>query len=206
MSRGAGLLLLLLLAGCPVTPPPGDLPMGQYAIKATGGAPLLPDGGLDRPPECPMLEEVTGADFDFDVVLTRESSSQRAWVTLAGYSREGTFDGQVVTSEASANRVFEACSKCSTRVVETISVAVLSTSQSEALGDACPESPLDGGVVANPDAGVLPPGKTSQGYDAVRVCGELTTQVVAQGQVDGGACEPQCDGCTVRYSLRGARR
>ncbi len=205
MSRGAG-LLLLLLAGCPVAPPPGDVTMGQYAMSATGGAPQLEDGGLGRPPECPLLEEVRGADFAFDAVLTRHSSSERAWVTLNGYSREGTFDGQVLTSEAQANRVFEACSKCSTQVVETISVAVLSVSQNDKLGGVCPENPLDGGVVANPDAGLFPPGQTSQGYDAVRVCGELVSRVVALGQVDGGACDPQCDGCTVRYSLRGERR
>lgn len=205
MSRGAG-LLLLLLAGCPVVPPPGDVSMGHYALSASGGAPRLEDGGLGRPPECPLLEEVTGADFDFDAVLTRESTSQRAWVTLTGYSREGTFDGQVLTSEAEANRVFEACGKCSTKVVETISVAVLSISQNDRLGGTCPENPLDGGVVANPDAGLFPPGQTSQGYDGVRVCGELTTRVAALGLADGGACEPQCDGCIVRYSLRGDRR
>lgn len=205
MSRGA-VLLVLVLSGCPVTPPPGDVAMGQYAITATGGAPPLPDGGLGRPPECAELTEVTGADFSFEAVLTRQSTSNRAFVTLNGYSREGTFDGQVLTSAAEANRVFEACGKCSTRVVETISVAVLSISQNGAAGGACPENPLDGGVVVTPDAGVFPPGQTLQGYDAVRVCGELTTEVVALGLADGGACEPQCGGCIVRYSLRGDRR
>lgn len=206
MSRAAALLLPLLLAGCPITPPPGDLAMGHYAMSATGGAPRLEDGGLGRPAECPLLGEVTGADFDFDAELTRDSASERAWVTLNGYSREGTFDGQVLTSEASANRVFVECSDCTTRVVERMSVAVLSVSQSDALGGVCPENALDGGVVANPDAGLFAPGQTSQGYDGVRVCGELTTVVVALGLEDGGACKPECDGCTVRYSLRGDRR
>ena len=181
--------------------------MGTYAMSATGGAPRLPDGRLDRPPECPLLEEVTGADFDFEATLTRESTSSRAWVTLNGYSREGTFDGQVVTNEASASRVFVDCGKCSTRVVETITVALLSRSQFEAAGNQCPPDALDGGVAApNPDAGISGPGPTGQGFDTVRLCGELSTLVVSDGLGDGGACEAKCSGCAVRYQLRGDRR
>lgn len=183
-----------VMLGCPQKAPPGNLPMGQYAVTATGGVRTC------------ELAEVTGADFSFDLTLTRESSSAQAWITLNGYSRQGTFDGQVVTSQAQANRVFVACAKCSTRVVESITLAVLSSSQDEAAGRQCPESALDGGLVVDLDAGVVPPGQTTQGYDAVRLCGELTTTVVAAGLVDGGACEPQCDGCTVRYQLRGERR
>ena len=92
-------------------------------------------------------------------------------------------------------------------MVETITVAVLSRSQNDALGGGpCPGNALDGGVVPNPDAGIFGPGQTTQGYDAVRLCGELTTLVVADGLVDGGACEARCGGCTVHYQLRGDRR
>lgn len=205
MNRGL-VFLALVLSGCPVTPPPGDVMLGLYAMSATGGAPPTPDGGLGRPPECVELTEVTGADFAFDAVLTRESTSDRAFVTLNGYSRDGTFDGQVLVSTAEANRVFEACSDCATKVVETISVAVLSISQDQAAGGICPENPLDGGVGAFPDAGVFAPGQNAQGYDAVRVCGELTTEVVALGLADGGACKAECSRCIVRYQLRGDRR
>lgn len=214
--RGAGALALALTwLGCPVKPLPGDTAMGQYAMSATGGeigfvydagevdAGL--DGGAVEIPTC-QLEEVTAADFDFTAVLTRDGASARAWVTLNGYTREGTFDGQVLTSTAEASRVFVACAKCSTRVVETLSVAVLSRSQNGALGGQCPGDALDGGVGADPDAGILAPGLTSQGYDAVRLCGELTTLVVADGLSDGGACDPKCGGCTVSYQLRGERR
>ena len=213
--RGAGALALALTwLGCPAKPLPGDTAMGQYAVSATGGEIGFVsdagevDAGLDGGVEAPtcQLEEVTAADFDFTAVLTRDSASSSAWVTLNGYTREGTFDGQVLTSTAEASRVFVACAKCSTRVVETISVAVLSRSQNDALGGQCPEDALDGGVVANPDAGIIGPGSTSQGYDAVRLCGELTTLVVADGLSDGGACDPKCGGCTVHYQLRGERR
>lgn len=188
--------------------------MGQYAMNASSGVvsyltdagPMFePDGGLAPPPQC-QLTELDGGAFSFDAVLTRESTSQRAWVTLNTYSREGTFDGQVLTSTAEASRVFEKCAKCSTRLVETISVAVLSRSQSVAAGNQCPEHPLDGGVIVDPDAGIVVPGSTPQGFDGVLLCGELITRVIALGTVDGGACDPLCDGCSVSYQLRGDRR
>ena len=188
--------------------------MGQYAISATGGVlgflsdggeRLGPDGGPLGPRECELIE-VTAGDFSFNATLTRQSTSERAWMTLNGYSREGTFDGQVLTTTAEADRVFAACSKCTTRVVETITVAVLSRSQNEAVRSECPENAIDGGLAVDPDAGTVAPGKTAQGYDAVRLCGELTTEVVALGLVDGEACAPECSGCTVRYQLRGDRR
>lgn len=214
--RGAGAVALALgclaFLACPPKPPPGDQPMGSYAMSATSGTQRHADGGgidagllVDGGFECPLVE-VTGADFTFDAILTRESTSSRAWITLAGYSREGTFDGQVLTSQAEASRVFAACAECSTRVVETISVALLSRSQNEALGGVCPADALDGGVVVDADAGIVGPGQTAQGFDSVRLCGELTTAVVALGLVDGGECDPLCGGCVVHYQLRGDRR
>ncbi len=188
-------MVALTWLGCPAPVPPGDVAMGQYAMTASGA---LRD-------QC-ALDEVNGADFTFTATLTRDSASQLAWVTLNGYSREGTFDGQVVSSQAEANRVFVKCAKCSTRVVETVTVSVLSRSQNESVMGVCPENALDGGVSANLDAGLFPPGLTTQGYDAVRLCGELRTTVVALGIADGGACAPECSGCGVRYQLRGERR
>lgn len=185
--------------------------MGQYAMTASQGVKsFLPDGGPVFTEDGGLVEcelvEVTGDSFSFDAILSHESTSQRAWVTLNTYSREGTFDGQVLTSTAEANRVFAACAPCSTRLVETISVAVLSRSQAEAALGQCPEQALDGGVIVDADAGLVAPGDTPLGYDGVRLCGELTTRVVALGTVDGGPCDPICDGCSVHYQLRGDRR
>lgn len=211
-ARGALVLALGCAAwlGCPPPPLPGDQPMGTYAMSATGGVRgFLGDAGAGEPdagaPTCELVE-ITADDFTFDAVLTRDSTSERAWVTLNGYSSEGTFDGQVLTRQTEASRVFAACSKCSTRVVETMTVAVLSRSQIEAAGGQCPAHALDGGVAAPDDAGITGPRQTPQGYDAVRLCGELTTLVVADGLGDGGACDPMCGGCTVGYQLRGERR
>jgi hypothetical protein len=152
------------------------------------------------------LAEVTGAPFAFDATLTRDSTSDAAWVTLAGYSTEGRFDGQYFSSTGEARRVFAACGECATTVVETITVAVLSRSQTERLGGQCPADALDGGVPAPDDAGLTGPRQTAQGFDAVRLCGTLSTAVVAQGLPDGGACDPRCSACTTAFQLRGDRR
>jgi hypothetical protein len=192
-------IAVLLLSACPKPTPPGDQAMGQYTLTATS---------TER--EACELEEMVrdggGYDFTFDALLTRESTSDRAWVTLNDYSREGTFDGQVFVSEASASRVFVLC-ECSTRLVETLSVALLSRSQSDALSGQCPANPLDGGVPApDPDAGILAPGPRETSFDSVLLCGELVTRVVADALPDGGACDARCTGCTARYQLRGDRR
>lgn len=193
-ARRTALLACVGLLGCPQTPLPGDQPMGQYVMNASGGQ-----------VSC-QLEEVTGAGFEFEAILTRESTSERAWMTLAGYSREGTFDGQVLRTAAEVTRVFDACSNCKTRLTETITVAVLSRSQIDAAAGQCPADALDGGVAAPNDAGITGPGQTSEGYDAVRLCGELVTVVSAERLSEGVTCPAECDGCTVRYQLRGERR
>lgn len=196
--RRSDVLLLgaaLALSACPPPALPGDEHLGTYAVEATAAERAC------------ALEEVSGGDFFFDATLTRTSGSAEAFLTLASYSRAATWDGQVFTSEASARRVFAACGACSTRVEERFEVAVLSRSQGEALGHRCPPDALDGGVPApDADAGLLLPRATALGFDAVRLCGALTTRVVAEGTVDGGACEPQCGACTVRWRLTGERR
>lgn len=183
----------LLFAACPPEPPPGE-PMGNWAVQ------LAP---VERACELP---EVSGAAFGFDMVLTRDPDSDAAWVTLNSYTRTATFDGQYFSSEGEAPRVFTQCAQCRTRLIETMHFAVLSRSQLDALKGECPAEPLDGGVPAPDDAGITAPERTAQGYDGVRLCGEMMTRVKSEGTEDGGACDPMCDGCTVRYQLQGGRR
>ncbi|MFZ5443841.1 MAG: hypothetical protein ACOZQL_27805 [Myxococcota bacterium] len=197
MRRPAALLLLgaLALVGCPVAVPPGDVQMGTWAMTATNGVLV-----------CELPEFGDGGDFSFTATLTADSASTAAWLTLSGYSRAASFDGQVFSSVGEASRVFADCSDCTTKVVETLTVAVLSRSQSEALGGGCPDDALDGGVPAPNDAGITGPRQTEQGFDAVRLCGVLATELIAVPRTDGGTCAAKCSACTTQFQLRGDRR
>lgn len=185
---------------CPfetVTPPPGKEGMGFYFVNAT---PVV-DG-------C-EVEEVSGAGFGFELALSANPEAGEYFMTMeGGFSRPATWDGQVVRSTESARRYFNACSECVTRVEETIDVALLSLSQAEVVGDACPPNPLDGGVPAPDDAGIVrPPGPRDNGFDALLACGELRTRVlVDEGLPDGGPCPVECSACTMTYTLAGERR
>lgn len=184
---------LVLSWACTVKPPPGE-PMGVYVMTATP---------IERRCE---LEDVVANDFSFEATLTRQPDSTQGWLTLNGYTRDAVFDGATFFSTGTASRVFTRCSDCAARVVETFTVAVLSRSQSEAVGQQCPPNALDGGVPQPNDAGIWPPQQLPLGFDAVRLCGELVTSVEADGLADGGSCDAVCGACQVRYVLVGDRR
>ena len=189
--RRVALPLLLLAVACPATPPPGDQNLGVYGVHAA-------PAGRD----C-QLAEVSAAPFDFQATLSRQSDGSGAWLTLSGYSRDAGWDGQVLRSTAAAERVFVAC-PCGLRIVETVTLALLSQSQADAVGLACPPGPLDGGVPApTADGGITAPAFTAQGFDAILACGELTTEL--ELVPDSGVC-PACLPCTTRFDLTGARR
>lgn len=208
-------VLLVVLAGCPpLPPPPGDEKLGEYTIAAEpvralddgGVGELRADGGL----WCPLIDVVPAA-FRFSATVTRESSTGQAWLTLGGgYPRDAGWDGQVLDSSAAVRRLFPSCGGCRpTIATERIRFSLLSRSQSEAVGRACPANPLDGGVPAppGPDGGITGPGQTVEGFDALYACGELEFSVALQ---DAGApepdCAPGCDDCVVNYTLVGERR
>lgn len=192
-------------AACPfetVEPPPGDL-IGYFAMRAEPAT--APDGGL----EC-VLADVFLVAFDFDMALSRDDvdGGPVGYMTLSpGYARPAEWDGQVMRSRADARRYFDECSECATRVQEDVDVALLSRSQSEAVGNSCPANPLDGGVPGPNDAGISPPGPREQGFDALLACGELRTQVlVDEGLPDGGPCPEKCGACRTTYLLWGERK
>jgi hypothetical protein len=143
------------------------------------------------------LKEVPTGNLQFRAIFSRVRDGQGAWLTLNRIARPAEFDGQVVRSQMAAARRFEAC-ECAERtdVVETMTFALLSPAQAQALGGACPEDALDGGVPTDADAGLLPPGALPDGLDAERACGVMVDRVVP-----GEGC--LCEGCELRYRLTG---
>jgi hypothetical protein len=200
------LVVALAASACPAPQLPGDQNMGTWSMTVEFA---------DRSPGCTLselpallLDGGRPDPFGFEMVLTRDSTSDVAWMTLAGLSRQGTFDGQYFSNTAEASRVFTECAKCQTRMIERIDVAVLSRSQADALAGSCPANPLDFGVVPMPtaDGGIVLPHQTPLGYDALRLCGEMSNEIVADGALDGGACPDECNGCFISYTVRGERR
>jgi hypothetical protein len=193
MRRGFYLSLLVAAAAACLsqTALPGDEVMGHFVFSAE---PLTST--------CAEHAEFSTAPFEFEGTFTRSADQQQVWFTLGSVPREATFDGQVMRSRFSAARRFAACACVTgTQLDETLEVALVSASQNQALGGRCPEQALDGGIpVPNPDAGILPPGSTELGFDAIRACGFLTDTLVPPEQ----GCA--CGACTAVYRVNGVRR
>ena len=183
----------VLLCGCPVNDGvPGNENMGVYQFRAEPVSVAC------------TLPGIADNGFEFSGTFSRFRDGGATFLTLNGLSRDAGFDGQVVSSSHSAPRSFGlsdggSCAPCEMRVVETLSVALLSKSQSAAVGDRCPANPLDGGVPSD-DARVTLPGSTATGFDAVRACGELLEQISGTGP-----CDPAC-ACLLQYRLTGERK
>jgi hypothetical protein len=168
---------------------PGSEVMGTFAFTAT--APPL-DG------TCTFAEMPT-ADFAFTGTFSRNPDGE-TFFTLAETDRAATFDGQLATSSQSAPRVFQDCNCATgTQVNETITVALLSRSQTDAVGGNCPPNPLDGGVPP-PGGGITGPGSTGTSFDAILACGELNDEV----EVTSSGCT--CGPCFDRYQVEGVRQ
>ena len=210
MTRGALLSLavlvaVLVLGGCPSSTPaiPGSERMGTFDFTAQ--VVRQADGGLDPAWEdCsaknPSINsnEAPEDDFTFQAIFSRDPSTNEAWITIGGISRKAVFDGQYVDSTFSADRQFQAFDGGG-QLTEHFTVALLSRSQSLALGSVCPAEPLDGGL-PGPDAGVTLPGPTGNGFDALRACGVLENDVQPPSTCVG------CSGCTLRYPVTGVRK
>lgn len=204
------LISLVAMASCvdPVTGP-GDEVMGFFEFNAELLPPAVDDAGQPEFKACDFSE--FSDTFSFSARFARFSDAGEAIITIGGYHRDAGFDGQVLSGSNSADRprarVFKPRSAdclCQAQVTETLTVALLSSSQNNALGDACPDRPLDGGVPSpTADGGIRLPDTTPSGFDAVRACGELTDFVEVPSPPEGCPCGAPC---SVRYSVKGARR
>jgi hypothetical protein len=218
VKRAAPFVITTLIAVACVDPVsgPGDEVMGNFEFTADLEAPPSPDAGAPEVPRCEYTSFQDAFTFNARFARFRDAGDGNAVITIGFIDRDAGFDGQVLTGtkfpdEAKPAHVFapvdQSCT-CSARVTETLTVAVLSTSQSTALGNNCPDHPLDGGLPAPlPDGGIRLPDTTPTGFDAVRACGELVDVV----EVDEAtrAAQPDCncqERCAMRYVVRGVRR
>lgn len=205
----------------------GDESMGVFSFTASIPATQTVDGGTvatDVPlgdPACPF-EEIERRGFTFEGQFSRWQDGRvlegaelpAAYFMLRGITREGTWDGQVFQSTYTAPRRFEttAC-PAEFEVDETMTVVLLSESQSRALGDQCPAQILpllDGGTPVDPDAGITAPTTRENGFDAIRACGVLTDVIRSSSGCnfveDAGSPPGPASFCVVRYRLDGVRK
>lgn len=206
--------LFLLLCACSNGPPyPGNQTLGRFVINAarTSGSGSLDilDGGTDG-----GSTQCTGAPdgFCFEAILSDQiplpagQSVYPAWLTLTarngsvvtGSTRDGGFDGQFFASTAQSLRAFDVC-QCGEGVVvtEVLELAVLSSSQSLALGGVCPLSLLDGGIPTGPN--ITRPAAQGSTFDAKLVCGSLVDDFIPQP--DAGC---RCGPASAVFRLSGA--
>lgn len=157
---------------------------------APDGGSLFPDGGL----------------------VTRYDAAYLTFIEGSG-SQDGVIDGQVIDVSAVAPRVFAACgctglAPADIQVLERNQIALLSASQAAALGSpvncAPPSVVLDGGI---PPVGgsIIGPRDPSGVWSVSLVCGvtEEQVQVLNHGDPDAGGCLPECQTCTIRFSVQG---
>ncbi len=200
MSRSRRFLwpLCMLLSSACVSEPvyPGDLVVGLFGFHAQADwarTDCNPDGG--------DFSRLSDGGFDFTGTFSRESRDGGAWLTVNGFSRPALYDAaaqRYVSTQRSGAPVPSCGEAClGAQIEETLSVVVLSDSQSRAMGSRCANLPTDGGL---PDGSV--PGPTVNGYDAERACGNLRVTFLPG---TSGVCNCKT-ACTAVYGVEGERR
>ncbi len=181
----------LLFLGCASADMPGDEVLGTFGVLAE-----------PTETECQLAEATTGA-FEFAAAYSRESATQRVFLSIRGNVHGAVFDGQVVKTRISAVRSFAACTACASTLQEDMELALLSESQSRAAGNVCPNI-IPAQIPAPNGVDILAPGPGPFAYDALLACGSLAL-TVSSADAQGTACEP-CNSCRIRYKLTGSRR
>jgi hypothetical protein len=190
-------LLAFVAAACvSETVYPGDVVVGLFSFHAQAdwAHTDCDAGSLD-------FGRLVDGGFDFSGIFSRDSVDGGAWLTVNGFSRSATYDPvtqryvSVQRSGAPLPSCGETCQGA--RMEETLSVVVLSVSQSQAMGSQCANLPTDGGL---PDGSV--PGPTVNGYDAEKACGNLKVTFLPG---TSGVCTCTTS-CTAVYGVEGERR
>jgi hypothetical protein len=180
--RRAAAALALLMAACPApAQAPGDTVLGTFAftvsLRESGCA--FADGG--------MPESFTG-------VLSIDSQSGEAFLTVGEASHEGTFDGERLVVKASAGRTLGPPCNCACAVTETIEARLYDEAQARAVGG------CDGGIPVPPSS-TETPARPDAGLDIRLVCGTVRDEF-------GGLAGPECacEPCAIDYGLAGRRQ
>ena len=200
MDRVALLLASLVLSGCGcspgvVKPPPGDEVLGTYSGELKGIYSACSLAGF------PIT------DF-FEGTFSRFSDGGRVFFLSGDLILDAGFDGQFASFEFFQKGTFAlvdggSCGDCQMKQVQTATLALLSPSQSAAVGDVCPTAFQDGGVPAeDEDAGIFRPRRGDDGgFDAVLACGESVSTITGEG-----FCDALCYSCKVVYRINSARK
>jgi hypothetical protein len=204
---------LTLVAACP---PTGPIPAGDPACTDGGAIPpgdtimgvfeftTQVDPATTCSPEHKDINDTLDGGLSFRLILSRDTISGQAWMTLDGYARCANYSRQTqtFTSYFEAPIPLRSCvGSCKTsRMSERLELVVLSRSQSQQVEDRCDR--LDPGVLPE-GPGVTPPVPTLNGYDTWRACGKMTVEF---NPPDAGCdCTPDA-GCKAVYQLEGRRR
>ena len=200
MKRLVLLFSCLWLAGCDScggsVKPLGDQVLGTYGLHGDG---------TSKSCSLPAIQ----ATLDLSGTISRQSDGGQTYFYFSLATYDAGFDGQFFTSAPSGPQSIGfddggSCSPCTETQTMAFKLAILSPSQSKALGDMCPANPLDGGIPAeDPDAGIFRPTFTDAGFDGVRVCGELKVTIDGSGT---GFCDAICLGCVLNYRVTGQRQ
>jgi len=214
-------------------PVPGKERVGTYLLQSVGDplfndcATAIVDAGLDAGApngsfvDAGVIFSVTfhqttapdgGSRFPDGGLVTPYDAGYLTFIEGSG-SQSGVIEGQVIDVSGVAPRVFAACG-CTgleppdIQIVERNQIALLSASQATALGSlfdcAPPSVVLDGGI---PPVGgaITGPRDTNGVWNVPLVCGvtEEQVQVLNHGDPDAGGCLPECQTCTIRFSVQG---
>lgn len=214
-------------------PVPGKERVGTYLLQSVGDplfndcAPAILDAGPDGGApggyfvDAGVIFSVTyhqtsapdgGSRFPDGGVVTPYDAGYLTFIEGSG-SQYGVIEGQIIDVSDVAPRVFAACG-CTgleppdIQVVERNQIALLSATQAAALGSAVTCAPpsvvLDGGI---PPVGgaILGPRDPNGAWNVPLVCGvtEDVVQVLNHGDPDAGGCLPECQTCTIRFSVQG---
>jgi hypothetical protein len=224
-------LLGVSLAACKgEVPVPGKERVGTYLLQSVGDPlfndcnPAILDAGADAGApggafvDAGVIFSVTFHQTTLPDGGTRLPDGGLVSTYDAGYltfiegsgSEDGVIIGQVIDVSAIAPRVFALCN-CTNlqppdiQVQERNTIALLSDSQARALGSlttcAPPSVVLDGGI---PPVGgsIIGPRDPNGVWSVPLVCGVTEEQVQVLNHSDAG-CSPECQSCTIHFSVQG---